>query len=62
MFVAEVVETKWAFKPDQTDYEGNALPLGSIEIRIGSHQNNLGQVRNVFALFCSFSRRVLGVG
>ena len=62
MFVAEVVETKWAFKPDQTDYEGNALPLGSIEIRIGSHQNNLGQVRNVFARPCTFNRRVPLIG
>lgn len=62
MFVAEVIETKWAFKPDQTDYEGNPLPLGSIEIRIGSHQNNLGQVRNVFARPCTFNRRVPLIG
>ncbi|NBU81645.1 MAG: hypothetical protein EBS55_08360, partial [Flavobacteriaceae bacterium] len=62
MFIAEVVENKWAFKPNQKDPDGNPLPLGSIEIRIGSHQSNLGQVRNVFARPCGFNRRIPLIG
>lgn len=57
MFVAEVIETKKAFKPNQKDEEGNPLPLGSIQIRIGSHTSNLGQVRNVWARPLHFSAR-----
>lgn len=57
MFVAEVIETKYAFKPGQKDEEGNPLPLGSIQIRIGAHQSNLGQVRNVYARPLLFSSR-----
>lgn len=62
MFVAEVIETKYAFKSKQKDEEGNVLPLGSIQIRIGSHQANLGQVRNVFARPAVFNRRIPLIG
>lgn len=62
MFIAEVVESRTAFKPNQKDSEGNHLPLGSIEIRLGSHQNNLGQVRNVYAAPCVWNRRIPLIG
>lgn len=62
MFVAEVVETKCAFSPNQKDNDGEMLPLGSIEVRIGGHQNNLGQTRNVFARPAVFSGRVPLIG
>lgn len=57
MIIAEVVETKTAFKPNQTDFLGNPLPLGSIEVRIGGSESNIGQVRNIFARPLHFSTR-----
>lgn len=62
MFIAEVVETRTAFKPNQKDEEGNVLPLGSIQIRIGSHQTNIGQVRNLYARPAGFQRRIPLIG
>lgn len=62
MMVGEVVEIKTAFKPNQKDREGNPLALGSIEVRIGSHQSNLGQVRNVYARPLNWSFRVPLIG
>lgn len=60
--VAEVIETKKAFKSNQKDEEGKLLPLGSILVRLGSHQNMLGQVRNVWARPFSFNRRMPLIG
>jgi hypothetical protein len=63
MVVCEVVETKWAYKPGQKDPNtGDPLPLGSIEVRLGSHESNLGQVRNIFARPAVFQRRVPNIG
>lgn len=62
MFVAECVENVTAFKPNQKDNEGNPLPLGSIEIRIGAHQSNLGQIRNCFCRPCTWNRRIPLIG
>jgi len=63
MFVAEVVETKFSFKTGQKDPDtGDLLPIGSIQLRIGSHENNLGQVRTVFARPAVFQRRVPHIG
>lgn len=63
MFIAEVVETKYAFKPNQKDPNtGDPLPLGSIEVRIGGGESNLGQVRAVFARPCVFNRRIPHIG
>jgi hypothetical protein len=62
MIVAEVIETKYAYKPNQKDDDGNILPLGSIEIRIGSNENNLGQVRNIYARPATFNRRIPLIG
>lgn len=62
MFIAEVVETRTAFKPDQKDHEGNLLPLGSIEVRIGSHESNLGQVRTVFVRPAVWNSRIPLIG
>lgn len=60
--VAEVIETKKAFKPGQKDDKGDLLPLGSILCRLGSHQNMVGQVRNVWARPIGFNRRVPLIG
>lgn len=62
MIIAEVVEIKSAYKPNQKDDRGNPLPLGSIEVRIGSHQSNLGQVRNVYAAPAFWNSRMPLVG
>lgn len=60
--VAEVVETKTAFKPNQKDDKGNTLPLGSIQIRIGGDSSLLGQVRNLYARPMIFNRRMPLIG
>jgi hypothetical protein len=62
MIIAEVVETKTAFKPNQKDRDGNTLPIGSIEVRIGSQNTNLGQVRNVYARPATWNRRIPLIG
>jgi len=62
MFIAEVVENKTAWKPGQKDEQGNILPLGSIQIRIGSFASNLGQVRNLYARPLNYSKRVPLIG
>jgi len=63
MVICEVVETKYAFKPNQKDPDtGDPLPLGSIQIRIGSHDSNLGQVRNIFCRPAVFNRRIPHIG
>jgi len=62
MLVGEVVESKKSFKPNQKDDMGNPLALGSIEVRIGSHQSNLGQIRNIFVRPASFNRRIPLIG
>ena len=62
MFIAEVVENKTAYKPDQKDDDGNPLPLGSIQIRIGGGGSNLGQVRNIYARPAGFSYRIPQIG
>jgi len=62
MFIAEVVENKMAFKPNQKDDDGDPLPLGSIQVRIGSHQSNLGQVRNVYCRPCEWNCRIPHIG
>lgn len=62
MIIGEVVETKTAFKPRQKDDLGNQLPLGSIQVRIGSSSSGLGQVRNVYARPAVFMRRVPLIG
>ena len=60
--IAEVVETKSAFKGGQKDEKGNILPLGSIQVRIGGGSSLLGQVRNVYARPATFSRRIPLIG
>lgn len=60
--IAEVVETKKAFKPNQKDDNGNLLPLGSIQIRIGGDTSLLGQVRNIYARPMFFNRRIPLIG
>lgn len=62
MIIGEVVETKTAFKPKQKDNNGNALALGSIQVRIGSNAGGLGQVRNVYARPAVFMRRIPLIG
>jgi hypothetical protein len=62
MLIAEVVETKTAFKPDQKDDQGNPLPLGAIEVSIGASSSNLGQITSVYARPAVFNRRVPLIG
>jgi hypothetical protein len=62
MIIAEVVETKTAFKTNQKDEKGNYLPIGSIQIRIGASEASLGQVRNVYARPATFNKRIPLIG
>lgn len=62
MFLAEVVENKMAFKPNQKDENGDPLPLGSIQVRIGGHQSNLSQIRNIHCRPCLWSGVVPHIG
>ena len=62
MIIGEVIEIKTAYKPNQVDDSGHILPLGSIEVRIGSAQSNLGQVRNIFARPANWNRRIPQIG
>ena len=62
MIIAEVVETKTAFKTNQKDEKGNYLPIGSIQIRIGSAETSLGQVNNVYARPAIFNKRIPLIG
>lgn len=60
--VAEVIETKMAYKKGQKDLNGNTLPLGSILVRLGSHSSLVGQVRNVYCRPMIFNRRMPLIG
>lgn len=63
MTIAEVVETKFAFSPNQKDPDtGDILALGSIQVRIGGSDSNLGQTRNIFCRPAIFSRRIPHIG
>lgn len=58
----EVVETKMAYKKNQTDEKGNKLPLGSIQVRLGGSDGLLNQVRNIYAAPFHFNRRLPLIG
>lgn len=60
--VVEVVEVGKAYKSNQKDENGDPLPLGSIQVRIGSHQSNLSQVRNLWVRPASWNLRIPLVG
>lgn len=62
MTIAEVVEIKTSLKDSQKDDEGNVLPVGSIQCRIGGRESNIGQVRNIWARPYSFFRRLPLIG
>jgi hypothetical protein len=62
MFTCEVVENIYAFKPGQKDDSGIPLPLGSIQVRMGSTNSNIGQVRNVFARPLHYNKRIPLIG
>ena len=62
MFAVEVVDNTKAFKSGQKDNDGNPLPLGSIEVKLGSFQSNLGQIRSVFARPLHYNKRVPLIG
>ena len=62
MIVAEVVEVNKAYKSNQKDENGDPLPLGSIQVRIGAHQTNLGQVRNFWVRPAGWNLRIPLIG
>lgn len=61
MVVAEVVETKMAYKPNQKDNNGDLLPLGSIQIRIGGSSLQ-GQIKNFYARPATSNKRIPLIG
>lgn len=62
LLVGEVVEIKKAFKPNQKDDQGNALPIGSIEVAIGASGAHVGTMINVHARPAVFNRRIPLIG
>lgn len=62
MMIAEVMETKMAFKPNQLDKDGKVLPIGSIELRMGSQQSIIGHIRNFYARPATWNRRIPLIG
>jgi len=60
--VVEVVEVGKAYKSNQKDENGDPLPLGSIQVRIGGQQSNLGQTRNIWVRPASWNLRIPLVG
>ena len=62
MIIGEVVEISMAFKSGQKDDNGNVLPIGSIEVRIGAGVSHLGALKNVYARPAVFNRRIPLIG
>ena len=62
MVVGEVIEIKNAFKPNQSDDDGNQLALGSVLVRLNAGASNLGQVQNIWARPAIFTRRIPLIG
>lgn len=60
--IAEVVDTKKAFKPKQKDDEGNEIALGSIQIRILPGPGYGGPTNIVHARPAVFNRRIPLIG
>lgn len=61
-FIAEVVENKKAFKPQQKDEEGNSLALGSVLLRILPGPGYGGPTSLQYARPAGFSRRIPLIG
>lgn len=63
MFLCECVENKYAFKTGLKDPDnGEQLPIGTIQVRIGSHESNLGQVKNLMCRPAIFQNRIPHIG
>lgn len=62
VLIGECVENIKAFKPDQKDENGDKLPLGSCQFRIGGSESNFGQVSNHYCRPALFNRRIPAIG
>lgn len=62
MFIAEVVDTKKAFKPDQKDSEGNSLSLGSVLVRILPGTGYAGPTNLEYAKPATYNKRIPLIG
>lgn len=60
--IAEVMEIKKSFKPNQKDDKGNELPLGSIKCRMAGNLRLVGNIYHIWARPAHFNRRVPLVG
>lgn len=60
--VAEVIDTKTAFKSKQKDREGDPIFDGSIEVRLAGGTSLMNQVNSVFAAPATFNRRIPLIG
>ena len=60
--IAEVVDTKKAFRTGQKDDEGVPLFKGSIEVRLGGKKGTMNTVDNVYAAPAFFNKRIPLVG
>jgi len=59
--VGEVVETKMAYKSNQKDDDGNILPHGTIQVRLGDI-TLMTQVRNEYASPALYNKRIPLIG
>lgn len=59
--IAEVVETKTAYKSNQKDDDGNVLPHGTIQVRVGD-TTVMAQVRNEYAAPALYNKRIPLIG
>lgn len=55
--IGEVIDISKAYKSNQTDDEGNKLPLGSIKIRLGGQHRISGNIRHVWCRPSNFNKR-----
>jgi hypothetical protein len=60
--IAEVIDTRKAFKTGQKDDNGNRLFKGAIEVRIGGKKGIFNTVDNVYAAPAFFNKRIPLVG
>lgn len=60
--VAEVIDTKKAFRTNQRDDKGNKLYKGAIEVRVGGKKGIMNEVDNLFAAPAWFNKRIPLVG
>jgi hypothetical protein len=61
-YIAEVIETKKAFKPNQKDDNGESLFDGSIQVKSAADGSIGGPIKNIWCAPATFNRRMPLIG